>query len=90
MTKADLIRVASEASGITKKAASIALEAVLDCITSELSKGNTVTLTGFGSFRVSERAARKGINPRNGSKISIPAMTLPAFKAGKALKEAVR
>jgi DNA-binding protein HU-beta len=91
MNKGDLINLAASAAGITKKSATSALDAVLDAITAELSKGNSVTLTGFGTFRVSARAARKGVNPRNpNQKISIPAMTLPAFKAGKALKDAVR
>lgn len=91
MTKGDLIAIAAEEAGITKKAAAAALDAVLDAITANLSKGNNVTLTGFGTFRVSKRAARKGVNPRNPSeKINIPAMTLPAFKAGKSLKDAVR
>lgn len=81
----------AKAAGITKKAAAASLEAVVDLITKDLKKGNSVTLTGFGTFRVSKRAARTGVNPRNPSqKIKIPAMKLPAFKAGKALKEAVR
>ncbi|MBT4385032.1 HU family DNA-binding protein [Candidatus Peregrinibacteria bacterium] len=91
MTKSDLITAAAAAAGITKKDATAALEAVLGAITSELAKGKNVTITGFGTFRVSHRAARTGVNPRNPSqKIKIPAMTLPAFKAGKSLKEAVR
>jgi DNA-binding protein HU-beta len=64
---------------------------MLGLITSELKKGGTVTITGFGTFRVSKRAARTGVNPRNPSqKIKIPAMKLPAFKAGKSLKDSVR
>ena len=64
---------------------------VIEIITKDLKKGNNVVLTGFGTFRVSKRAARTGVNPRNPSeKIKIPAMKVPAFKAGKALKEAVR
>lgn len=91
MTKGDLINVAADAAGITKKAAGEALDAILNSITASLTKGNNVTITGFGTFRVSKRAARTGVNPRNpNQKIKIPAMTLPAFKAGKTLKDAVR
>ena len=91
MTKGDLINVAAQSAGITKKAASEALDAVLSSITDSLKKGKNVTITGFGTFSVSKRAARTGVNPRNpGQKIKIPAMTLPAFKAGKTLKDAIR
>jgi nucleoid DNA-binding protein len=91
MTKADMVNAIAAAAGITKKAAGASLEAVVDLVTSELKKGNSVTITGFGTFRVSKRAARTGVNPRNPSeKIKIPAMKIPAFKAGKALKDAVR
>lgn len=91
MTKQDLVAAVAAAAGVTKKTASVSLEAVLDSITKELKKGNNVTITGFGTFRVSKRAARTGVNPRNPSqKIKIPAMKIPAFKAGKSLKEAVR
>lgn len=91
MTKGDLINVASQKANITKKAATEALEAMLSAITTSLKKGQNVTLTGFGTFRVSKRAARTGVNPRNPSqKIKIPSMVLPAFKAGKSLKDAVR
>jgi DNA-binding protein HU-beta len=91
MTKGDLVAIAATKAGITKKAAAIALDAVLESITANLSKGESVTITGFGTFRISKRAARAGVNPRNPKeKIKIPAMTLPAFKAGKTLKDAVR
>jgi DNA-binding protein HU-beta len=81
----------ADAAGITKRAASDCLEALIHLITSELRKGKTVTITGFGTFRISRRAARTGVNPRNPmQRISIPAMKIPAFKAGKALKDAVR
>lgn len=91
MTKGDLINLAAEKAGITKKAAAMALDTVLEAVAKSLSKGQSVTLTGFGTFRVSKRASRTGVNPRNPSqKIKIPAMTLPAFKAGKSLKDAVR
>lgn len=91
MNKGDLVNIAAQSAGITKKAATVALDAVLEAITASLQKGNNVTITGFGTFRVSKRAARTGVNPRNPKeKIKIPAMTLPAFKAGKSLKDAVR
>jgi DNA-binding protein HU-beta len=91
MTKQDLIATAANAAGVTKKAAGDVLEAMIGTIGKCLRKGETVTITGFGTFRVSKRAARTGVNPRNPSqKIQIPAMKLPAFKAGKALKDTVR
>lgn len=91
MTKGDLINIVAENTGLTKKAAAEAIDAMLNAITTSLTKGESVTITGFGTFRTSKRAARTGVNPRNPSqKIKIPAMTLPAFKAGKTLKDAVR
>lgn len=91
MTKQDLINAAASSAGVTKKAASEVLDSVLGAITGALKKGENVTVTGFGTFRVSKRAARTGVNPRNpNQKIKIPAMKLPAFKAGKSLKDAVR
>jgi DNA-binding protein HU-beta len=73
-----------------KKEAGDALNAVLDGITKALAQGKKVTLTGFGTFNISKRAARMGVNPRTGAKISIAATTVPKFKAGKALKDAVK
>ena len=91
MTKQDLVASVASSVGVSKKVAGEALEAVLDSVTKELKKGKNVTITGFGTFRVSKRAARTGVNPRNPSqKIKIPAMSVPAFKAGKSLKDAVR
>ncbi|MBI2639113.1 HU family DNA-binding protein [Candidatus Peregrinibacteria bacterium] len=91
MTKQDLVNAAATATGVTKRQASEILEAVLGNITKSLKKGENVTVTGFGTFRVSKRAARMGVNPRKpGERIKIPAMKLPAFKAGKSLKDAVR
>ena len=87
----DMVNAIAAAAGITKKAAAASLEAVVEIVTSELKKGENVTITGFGTFKVSKRAARTGVNPRNPSeKINIPAMKIPTFKAGKALKDAVR
>jgi DNA-binding protein HU-beta len=91
MSKQDLIATLADAAGITKRAASLALEAFTGTVTKELKRGNSITITGFGTFRVSKRAARTGVNPRNPSeRISIPAMKVPSFKAGKTLKDAVR
>ena len=91
LSKQDLIATLANAAGITKRASASALEALTSTITKELKKGNAVTITGFGTFRISKRAARTGVNPRNPSqKISIPAMKVPSFKAGKTLKDAVR
>ena len=75
---------------LTKKDVESVLEAMIDVITAELSSGNKVTMTGFGTFRVSNRAARQGINPQTKATITIPAMTVPKFTAGKTLKEAVK
>lgn len=91
MTKSDLVAAAAATAGVTKKDAGAVLDAIIASITATLQTGESVTITGFGTFRVSKRAARTGVNPRNPQeKISIPAMNLPAFKAGKSLKDAVR
>lgn len=91
LSKGDLVNAVASAAGLTKKAAGEALEAVLSAITDELAGGGQVTITGFGTFKVSQRAARTGVNPQNPSqKIQIPATTVPTFKAGKNLKESVR
>jgi len=91
MSKQDIINAIADASGITKRSAAQALDAFTTLVTKELKKGTSVTVTGFGTFRVSKRAARTGVNPRNPSqRISIPAMRVPSFKAGKTLKDAVR
>jgi len=89
MTKTDLIAKVAEQTGLTKKDAEVAVSAVLGTITDELAKGEKVSLTGFGTFEVKERAERMGHNPRNGEAMKIPASKAPVFKAGKALKEAV-
>ena len=91
MTKQDLVASIAAAVGISKKSGAECLEALLATITKELKSGKNVTITGFGTFRISHRAARTGVNPRNPTqKIKIPAMNVPAFKAGKSLKDAVR
>jgi len=90
MTKDQLIEAVAAKVGISKKQGEEMMEAVLDSITKALQKGDKVVLTGFGAFVVSHRKARAGVNPKTGAKIQIPAMKVPKFKAGKALKEAVR
>jgi len=90
MTRDNLIEQISSAAGIAKKQAEDALKAFTEAVTTALSKGDDVTLTGFGTFKISNRAARQGVNPRTGEKLQVPAMKVPKFKAGKSLKEAVR
>lgn len=91
MTKMELVAHMAQAAGISKAAAANALSALVEAVTKTLKKGESLTLTGFGTFKVSKRAARTGVNPRNPSqKISIPAMKVPSFKAGKTLKESIR
>ena len=90
MNKTDLIDAIASAAELNKKQAKAALEATLDAITGSLKKGEPVQLIGFGNFEVRERAARKGRNPQTGKEIDIPASKVPAFKAGKALKDAVK
>ena len=89
MTKAELVGAVAEKAGMTKKDSDKTLEAVIDAITEALVAGDKVSLVGFGTFEVKERAVRQGINPRTKEPMPIPASKLPAFKAGKALKEAV-
>ncbi|MEK7138474.1 MAG: HU family DNA-binding protein [Patescibacteria group bacterium] len=90
MTKDGLVEAVINATGIETKAASgRAVEAVIDTITKTLARGEDVTITGFGTFRVVKSAAREGRNPKTGEKIHIPASIKPKFRAGKVLKEAV-
>ena len=85
-----LVHAIVDKTDLSKKDIEAVLECMLDVITGELQKGNKVTLTGFGTFKVSQRAQREGINPQTKAKITIPAMTVPKFTAGKTLKEAVK
>ena len=89
MNKAELIDAVAEASEISKAAATRAIDAVIDNITNSLKKDEQVTLVGFGTFTVRNRAARIGRNPQTGETIQIKAANVPAFKPGKALKDAV-
>ena len=90
MTKTDLIAAVAAKSGLTKKDAEKAVSAVLETVTETLVSGEKVALVGFGTFEVRERAAREGKNPATGEVISIAASKVPAFKAGKALKDAIK
>lgn len=90
MNKMGLVDAVHEKIGGTKKAAEDAVDALFDEIMRSLSKGEEVAVSGFGSFTVKRRAARMGVNPRTGQKIQIAQTTTPKFKAGKALKEAVK
>ncbi len=89
MTKAELVTSVAAKTGLSKKDSEKALAAVIDSITDALAEGDRIQLVGFGTFEVRERAAREGINPRTGKKLKIEATKVPAFKAGKALKDAV-
>ena len=89
MTKAELIAVVSEKADLTKKDADKAVTAVLEAITETLVSGEKVSLVGFGTFEVKERAERMGHNPQTGDAIVIAASKAPVFKAGTALKNAV-
>ncbi|MDD3046210.1 MAG: HU family DNA-binding protein [Candidatus Pacebacteria bacterium] len=77
-------------TAVSKRVATDALNAIIDEITTTLAKGGQVTITGFGTFKVSKRAARTGRNPKTGEALKIPAMKVPKFKAGKSLKDAVK
>jgi len=89
VTKSELIEKVAEKTGMTKKDSGKAVDAVLEAITKALGKGEKVSLVGFGTFDVRKRAARMGRNPQTGKAIKIAARKVPAFKAGKSLKEAV-
>lgn len=91
MNKAELIETVAEETGLAKTQVDEALKAILATITSELSRGNKITLVGFGTFERRNRKARVGVNPQNPSqKIKIPAKKAPAFSPGSELKEAVQ
>ena len=89
MNKTELIASVAEKANISKKDAEKAVAAFIDSVAAELKAGGKVQLVGFGTFEVRERAARVGINPRTKATIKIAATKAPAFKAGKALKDAV-
>ncbi|AFL72687.1 HU family DNA-binding protein [Thiocystis violascens] len=90
MNKSELIEKMADAADISKAAAARALDAMTDEIAIVLKEGGTVSLIGFGTFSIKERAARTGRNPQTGDPIEIKASKTPSFKAGKALKDAVQ
>ncbi|WP_334177888.1 HU family DNA-binding protein [Pseudoxanthomonas sp.] len=89
MNKTELIDAVADEAEVSKAEAGRAVDAVISSVTKALKKGDTVTLVGFGTFQVRKRAARTGRNPKTGDTIKIKASKNPAFKAGKALKDAV-
>jgi DNA-binding protein HU-beta len=90
MNKSELIEAMAEAGDIPKAAAGRALDGLIDAIAVALKNGDTVSVIGFGTFAVKERAARTGRNPQTGATIEIAASKTPSFKAGKALKDAIQ
>ncbi len=90
MTKTDLVAQVAESAALSKKDAEKAVNAVIESITNALKSGDKVALVGFGTFETRNRPERKGRNPQTKEEITIPATTAPAFKAGKALKDAVK
>ena len=89
MNKAELVAAMADKTELSKRDAEAALKAFTDVVTEELKKGEKIQLVGFGTFEVSERAARTGRNPQTGEEMTIPASKAPKFKAGKALKDLV-
>ncbi|MDP1519793.1 HU family DNA-binding protein [Porticoccus litoralis] len=89
MNKSELVDAIADSADLSKASAGRALDAAIDAVTSALKKGDAVSLVGFGTFSVKQRAARTGRNPQTGAEIKIAAATVPSFKAGKALKDAV-
>ena len=89
MNKTELVAAMAEKAGLSKKDAEAALKAFTETVTDELKKGEKIALVGFGTFEVSERAAREGRNPQTGETMTIAASKAPKFKAGKALKDMI-
>ena len=89
LSKQDVISSVADATGLSKKEAGDAVDAVVNTIKNALAEGNSVGLIGFGSFEVKTRAARTGRNPQTGAELDIPEKKVPSFKAGKELKDAV-
>ncbi|MCK5247777.1 HU family DNA-binding protein [Candidatus Bipolaricaulota bacterium] len=90
MNKAELVEKLAKKTGLTKKDARAALDGVVEVITASLKNGEPVIITGFGKFETRRRKATTRMNPQTGQKIQTPAKTVPAFKAGKNLKDTVR
>lgn len=90
MKKQDFIKAVATKSGLSQDAVTKALTSMIDTITAELKKDGEVNITGFGAWKISQRAARNGVNPKTKQKMVIPATKTPVFRAGKTLKEAIR
>ncbi len=90
MNKMDVVKAVASRAGLSQADADRAVNAFIDAIADALTRGEKVTVTGFGTFEVRDRAARMGRNPQTGAPLHIPATKTPAFKAGKGLKDAVR
>ncbi len=90
LSRSDLIEAIAEQSGLSKVDAGRALAATLEVISTALSRGQSVQITGFGTFDTRKRAGRKARNPRTGEEVHVPAARIPVFRAGKALKDMVR
>ena len=91
MNKSEIIEALADKTGLAKSEAEKAINAFIELVTDQLKAGGEVTLTGFGSFMAKRREARMGVNPQNPTeKIQIPAVTVPKFKAGKSLKDALK
>jgi len=90
MTKSDFVEKVASESGLSKKDAGVAVDAVIRSIESALSSGDDVSFTGFGKFHVADRGAREGRNPRTGETMTIAASRVPRFTAGSGLKKAVK
>ena len=90
MNKQEVVTKVAKDTGMTKSAAAKAIDSLIDSITRSLKKGDAVSFVGFGTFKTSNRKARKARNPQTGATISIPKRRVPRFSAGKALKQAVR
>jgi DNA-binding protein HU-beta len=89
MNKGELVTKIAEGADLSKASAGRALDSLIESVTAELASGGDVALVGFGTYKVNDRAARTGRNPQTGAEIQIAAAKVPAFKAGKALKDAV-
>jgi len=90
MTKMELVEAVAKTAGVTKTESQRVVDAVIESISKALERGEKVTVTGFGTFEVRQRAARMGRNPQTGETIQIPAQRTPAFRSGKSLKDAVK
>jgi len=90
MNKAQLVELIAKKTGLSKRSVAQAMEVLIDSVKNELVRGRKVTMTGFGTFLLSHRSARTGVNPQTGKIIRIPEMKVPRFKAGKDLKAMIK